>query len=49
MCEGDEGEEMYFINRGTVEVYSTAKQRVYRTMSDGEFFGERALVRREKR
>ena len=40
---------MYFISRGTVEVTSADGRTVLRTMSDGDFFGELALLKTERR
>lgn len=42
--EGERGEEMYFISRGTVEVISADGRTVYATMTEGNFFGEIALI-----
>jgi voltage-gated potassium channel len=40
---GETGREMFFINRGTVEVVSRDGETVYTTHTDGDFFGEIAL------
>jgi CRP-like cAMP-binding protein len=40
---GDTGREMYFINRGEVETLDE-NSNVIRTLSDGDFFGEIALL-----
>lgn len=44
VCEGDIGEEMYFIGKGTVEVVSKDGQQVYATLQSGHYFGEIALL-----
>jgi voltage-gated potassium channel len=46
---GDEGEEMYFIRRGTVDVLSADGSKTFATLSDGAFFGEVALLFRQPR
>ena len=46
---GEIGHHVYFISRGTVEVLSPDGDTVYRTMSDGDFFGELALLHTERR
>ena len=46
---GEVGEEMYFISRGTVEVVSPEGDSVFATLTDGQFFGEIALVTKEPR
>ena len=45
--QGEEGTSFFIINEG--EVKCTKGGRELMTMSAGEFFGERALLRREKR
>ena len=40
---GERGRDMYFISRGSVEALAPDGQTLYRTLSDGEFFGEIAL------
>lgn len=42
--QGDMGEEMYFINRGSVEVLNADEKAVYTTLNEGTFFGEIALL-----
>lgn len=46
---GESGRDMYFITRGTVEVVSKDGAEIYTTLSDGEFFGEIALVHNQPR
>jgi hypothetical protein len=46
---GELGEEMFFINRGIVEVISEDGQDVYATLTEGQFFGEIALLTKEPR
>ncbi len=41
---GELGRDMYFITQGTVEVVSKDGSAVYATLTDGDFFGEIALV-----
>ncbi len=41
---GEVGEEMFFINRGKVEVLGPKERAVVATLSDGDFFGELALL-----
>ena len=36
--------QMFFINRGTVEVVSEDGEVVFATMNDGKFFGEISLI-----
>ena len=40
--EGEGGEEMYFVSRGTLLV--TVNEKVVHIMNDGDFFGEIALI-----
>ncbi len=49
--EGDEGDSFYLIRNGEVRVYRNVekKQRIIAILSEGEFFGEMALVSDEKR
>ncbi len=42
--QGDSGHEMYFISRGTLEVLSGDGAILYKTLTDGDFFGEIALL-----
>lgn len=42
--KGETGREMYFISRGSVRVVSGDEQTVYATLTDGQFFGEIALL-----
>jgi voltage-gated potassium channel len=46
---GDVGRHIYFISRGTVEVIAPDGKTVLRTLSDGDFFGEAALLHTERR
>jgi voltage-gated potassium channel len=41
---GEAGNRIFFINRGTVEVLSSDESAVVATLSDGDFFGEMALL-----
>jgi hypothetical protein len=41
---GEPGAEMFFINRGTLEVLARDGVTVFTTLVDGDFFGEIALV-----
>jgi voltage-gated potassium channel len=44
VVKGEIGDEMYFINTGSVDVVSEDEQVVYATLSAGQFFGEIALL-----
>ncbi len=46
--QGDVGDEMYFISRGTVEVVDGAG-KVVKTLGEGDFFGELALLSSQPR
>jgi voltage-gated potassium channel len=46
---GDAGDRMFFINRGTVQVLSPDGRTIVATLSDGDFFGEFALLTSEPR
>lgn len=46
---GEHGEDMYFISRGTLEVLAKDGHTVLGQLSDGEFFGEIALLRQQPR
>lgn len=50
VLEGEEGDEMYIMLRGLVHVLvgKTAKEHVA-TLKEGDVFGERALITRERR
>lgn len=41
---GEVGDEMYFISKGSVDVVSEDGRTVYAMLTDGQFFGEMALV-----
>jgi voltage-gated potassium channel len=41
---GEIGRHMYFISHGTVEVISADGKSIYATLTDGDFFGEIALL-----
>lgn len=47
--EGNFGNEMYFIKRGLVQVFSEKTGSIYRNMVAGTFFGEIALVYEQPR
>ena len=47
--EGNLGNEMYFIKRGLVQVFSEKTGSIYRTMEAGTFFGEISLVYEKRR
>ncbi|MBI2966905.1 MAG: ion transporter [Bacteroidetes bacterium] len=44
ITKGEIGNEMFFISRGAVEVVSDDGKTVYATLSEGNFFGEIALL-----
>jgi len=44
VSKGDIGDEMYFISKGTVDVVSEDGSIVYATLTEGQFFGEIALL-----
>ena len=46
---GERGRDMYFISRGTAEALAPDGQTLYRTLSDGDFFGEIALILDQRR
>ena len=46
---GEVGHRMYFINKGTVDVLAPGEDGVVATLSDGDFFGELALLTSEPR
>ena len=50
-CEGDDGEEMYIIQKGKVRVSKqfAGKANVISVLEKGDFFGEMAIVNRIKR
>ncbi len=49
--EGDIGENMYIIREGTVEIYRKidGKEKIIRTQTKGEYFGEVALLAEGRR
>jgi voltage-gated potassium channel len=47
--EGDQGKGMYFISRGRLEVLSGDGKQVLAVLSDGDIFGETALLRGQPR
>jgi voltage-gated potassium channel len=46
---GEFGRHVYFISKGTVEVIDPDGATVLRRLSDGDFFGELALLHRQRR
>lgn len=46
---GEQGRHIYFINNGTVEVIGDDGETLIRTLSDGDFFGELALLHEQPR
>jgi hypothetical protein len=46
---GEIGHQMYFISHGTVEVVSADGETIYATLTDGDFFGEIALLHSQPR
>jgi len=46
---GDQGDRMYFINRGSVEILSIDDQNIVAVLQEGSFFGEMALINQEVR
>lgn len=46
---GEIGIQMYFINKGTVEVVSPDGKQIYATLKEGDFFGEIALLLQQPR
>jgi voltage-gated potassium channel len=42
--KGEAGDEMYFINRGRVEVMAPDEEEVVAILSDGDYFGEMSLL-----
>jgi len=49
MCAGEYGQHIYFISSGSVEVIGGDGKTLIRTLSDGDFFGELALLREQPR
>lgn len=48
-CEGEIGEGMYFISRGRVEVVSKDGKTIFATLTEGNYFGEIALLMSQPR
>lgn len=46
---GEMGHEMFFLDKGSVEVISADRKTVYATLTEGSFFGETALFFKQKR
>ena len=46
---GDMGQEMYFLDKGSVDVVSPDGKTLYATLHDGSFFGETSLFFKQKR
>jgi voltage-gated potassium channel len=46
---GEIGRHVYFISKGTVEVITSDGRQILRTLSDGDFFGELALIHSQPR
>lgn len=44
VTKGEIGDDMYFINTGTVDVVSEDESLIYATLTAGQFFGEIALL-----
>jgi CRP-like cAMP-binding protein len=42
--KGEMGDQMYFISRGKVEIVSEDGQTIFATLTDGNFFGEIAIL-----
>eukprot|EP01046_Picozoa_sp_COSAG06_P013085 COSAG06_NODE_784_length_12328_cov_4.921416_2_plen_134_part_00 len=49
MRKGDEGDEMYFVTRGAVEVLLSLDSEPIKTLKSGSTFGETALLSSDKR
>jgi voltage-gated potassium channel len=47
--ENDAAEEMYFVVNGTLEVRDKTEKQVLRLLSDGDYFGEIALFKKQSR
>ncbi|HIF07617.1 MAG TPA: cyclic nucleotide-binding domain-containing protein, partial [Gemmatimonadetes bacterium] len=46
---GEQGRHIYFINSGSVDVLGDDGETLIRTLTDGDFFGEVALLHRQPR
>jgi voltage-gated potassium channel len=46
---GETGREMYFISRGEVDVHAADDGRILNTLSDGDYFGEIAVILSRRR
>lgn len=49
MRRGEMGDHLYFINKGTVDVFAADDAAVVATLSDGDFVGEMALLSSQRR
>jgi voltage-gated potassium channel len=49
MRRGEPGHQLYFINKGRVEVFGPDDETVIATLSDGDFVGEMALLSSQPR
>ncbi|MFT7618881.1 MAG: hypothetical protein ACI97A_002529 [Planctomycetota bacterium] len=47
--EGERGEEIYFISRGTLEIVREQDETAYGVLEDGDYFGHMSLLLRERR
>jgi voltage-gated potassium channel len=47
--EGEAGNEIFFLSRGTAEITSEGGRREHGTFTDGDYFGDLSLLLREKR
>jgi voltage-gated potassium channel len=47
--KGDRGSEMYFLIKGKLNVITGDESKILNTLSDGDFFGELALIKDEIR
>jgi len=49
VAAGETGNDMYFVSRGELEVVSKDGEMVFTKLSDGDFFGEIALMLKQPR